>query len=442
MKGAEVSNPGNLRPVKMLNLLKRLWPINRSITGAGYRESLEILEAYIGLEFTRIIFQSGEKVFDWEIPKEWNVNNAYIEDSQGRRYCEFGVNNLHLVGYSTPVDQTMSLDKLKLKMHSLPLQPDAIPYVTSYYEENWGFCISENERNSLPDGDYRAYINSELTNGELIVGELVLKGQYKEEVLISTYMCHPSMANNELSGPAVTAELIKFIASKVSLRYTYRFLVIPETIGSIAYLSKNLVYLKKNVIAGFNVTCVGDNRAYSFLPTRNGNTLSDKIAKHVLSHHAPQYKSYSWLDRGSDERQFCSPGIDLPIASIMRTKYGEYPEYHTSLDKIGDVVTPDGLEGGYLALQMAVEILERNYVYKTQTLGEPRLGKYGLYPSTSKKGNYPKDLKILSNVISYSDGKLDCVDIANILGVSALTVSEVSEQLTELGVLARIDSDE
>ena len=348
----------------------------------------------------------------------------------------------HLVGYSTPVDETMSLDKLKLKMHSLPLQPDAIPYVTSYYEENWGFCISENERNSLPDGDYRAYIDSELTNGELIVGELVVKGQYKEEVLISTYMCHPSMANNELSGPAVTAELIKFIASKVSLRYTYRFLVIPETIGSIAYLSKNLVYLKKNVIAGFNVTCVGDDRAYSFLPTGNGNTLSDKIAKHVLGHHAPQYKSYSWLDRGSDERQFCSPGIDLPIASIMRTKYGEYPEYHTSLDKISDVVTPDGLEGGYLALQMAVEILERNYVYKTQTLGEPRLGKYGLYPSTSKKGNYPKDLKILSDVISYSDGKLDCVDIANILGVSALTVSEVSEQLTELGVLARIDSDE
>lgn len=323
-------------------LAQRLWGMNRSITGAGVRATLLELKKLIpNLTINEVA--TGTSVFDWKIPKEWKVNDAYLISPSGDKLCAFKENNLHLVGYSTPIQARLSLRDLQKNIYSLPEQPTAIPYVTSYYKERWGFCMTQQQRDSLKDGEYEVFIDSELFDGSLTYGELFIKGKTDKEIFISTYICHPSMANNELSGPTVTAYLANWLASRVDNKYSYRFVFVPETIGSIAYLSKNKDDLKSNVYAGFNVTCVGDNRDYSYLPSRNGMTISDRVAKHVLKHICPTYKAYKWADRGSDERQYCAPGIDLPIASIMRTKYGEYDEYHTSLDDLRSVVTPEGL---------------------------------------------------------------------------------------------------
>ena len=298
-----------------------------------------------------------------KLPEEWHVNEAYIIDPEGKKICDFSKNNLHLVGYSSPFRGKMQLNDLQKYLHSLPDQPNAIPYITSYYERKWGFCLTQKQRDDLIEGQYEVMIDSKIFKGQLNYGELILPGKSEKEVFLSTYICHPSMANNELSGPTVLTFLAKWLSELKNRNYTFRLIFIPETIGSISYLSKNLEYLKK-VIAGFNISCVGDERSYSYLPSRNGNTISDKVAKHVLKWTDPNYKIYSWLDRGSDERQYCAPGVDLPIASILRTKYGEYPEYHTSLDNLDEVVTPKGLDGGYWILRRAIEALKKYILYK------------------------------------------------------------------------------
>jgi aminopeptidase-like protein len=396
-------------------LAKNLWPINRSITGNGVRKTLSIIKRIIP-ELNIFEIKSGTKVFDWTIPKEWNVNDAYIITPKGKKICSFKKNNLHLVGYSTPLQKKLNLIELQKHLHSLPNQPDAIPYVTSYYKERWGFCISQKQREKLEDGQYEVYIDSELSNGSLTYGELIIKGQLKKEIFLSTYVCHPSMANNELSGPSVVTYIAKWLLNKSYRRFSYRIIFVPETIGSIAYLSKNKKKLISKVIAGFNVSCIGDNRNYSYLPSRNGKTLSDLVAKHVLKNISTSFKSYKWKDRGSDERQYCSPGIDLPIASIMRTKYGEYPEYHTSLDDLKNVVTIDGLEGGYKAIKYAIEILENNKYPKIKVFCEPQLSKRDLYPDLSAKNIYG-ETDLLMNLITYSDGKKSLLEIAEILEV-------------------------
>ena len=396
-------------------LAKNLWSINRSITGNGVRKTFSIIKKIIP-ELNIFEIESGTKVFDWTIPKEWNVNDAYIITPKGKKICSFKKNNLHLVGYSTPVQKKLNLTELQKHLHSLPNQPDAIPYVTSYYKERWGFCISHKQREKLEDGQYEVYVDSQLSNGSLTYGELIIKGQLKKEIFLSTYVCHPSMANNELSGPSVVTYIAKWLLNKSYRRFSYRIVFVPETIGSIAYLSKNKKKLISKVIAGFNVSCIGDNRNYSYLPSRNGKTLSDLVAKHVLKNISTSFKSYTWKDRGSDERQYCSPGIDLPIASIMRTKYGEYPEYHTSLDDLKNVVTIDGLEGGYKAIKYAIEILENNKYPKIKVFCEPQLSKRDLYPDLSAKNIYG-ETDLLMNLITYSDGKKSLLEIAEILEV-------------------------
>ena len=295
-------------------------------------------------------------------------------------------------------------------MHSIPSQKNAIPYVTSYYNKNWGVCISQKERNRLKDGLYKIIIDTELFIGKLNYGEIIIKGKLKKEIFLSTYICHPSMANNELSGPAVTTYLIKWLLAQKKLKYTYRIIFIPETIGSIAYLSMNYKKIKKNILAGFNVSCVGDDRAYSYLPSRDGNTLSDKVAKHILFWIDKNYKKYTWIDRGSDERQYCSPGIDLPIASIMRTKYGEYKEYHTSLDDLKNVVTPNGLEGGFTALKLALELIEKNNKFLVTNLCEPHMNKRNLYPKIPST-KLSKKTKLIMDFVSYCDGKKTLIEI-------------------------------
>ncbi len=395
------------------SLCEDLWPINRSITGDGVRTTLKKIKEILP-QLTIHETPTGTNVFDWKIPKEWVIRDAWIKTPDGKKICDFKINNLHLVGYSIAVHKTLSLSELEKNLHSLPDMPSAIPYVTSYYEERWGFCISEDERKNLVEGEYEVFIDSDLIDGFLTYGELLIKGQSQKEVFLSTYICHPSMANNELSGPTVTSFIAKWLVEQSNLKYSYRIIFIPETIGSITYLSKNLDYLKSNVIAGFNISCVGDDRDYSYLPSRNGNTLSDNISQHVLNHIYPSYKIYDWSERGSDERQYCSPGVDLPIASIMRSKYGEYDEYHTSLDDLKNVVSPEGLGGGYKALMLAIEAIENNSYPKTTVLCEPNLGKRNLYPTLSgKKLNH--DVRLLKDVLSWSDGTNSLLEIADLI---------------------------
>ena len=397
------------------NFARELWPINRSLTGEGVRKTLRLISQYLPAIKIKSV-SSGTKVFDWIIPKEWSVNEAYIVTPNGEKICDFSKNNLHLVGYSVPFEGIISFDELKKHLYTEPSMPTAIPYVTSYYEERWGFCLSQDKFDTLKNGNYKVVIKSDLFDGKLNYGELLIKGKSEKEVFLSTYVCHPSMANNELSGIAVVTFLAKWLQEIDETNYSYRIVFIPETIGSITYLSKNYINMKNKIIAGFNVSCVGDDRAYSYIPSRNGKTLSDIIAKHVLKWTDAKFVEYSWLDRGSDERQYCAPGIDLPIASILRTKYGQYPEYHTSLDNLEDVVTPKGLEGGYWVIRKVIEAIEKNKNYKVTVLCEPHMGKRGLYPTLSTKG-IDDNVKLIMNFISLCDGQTSLLEIAENLNV-------------------------
>nr|WP_263326539.1 DUF4910 domain-containing protein [Neobacillus sp. Marseille-Q6967] len=417
----------------MYNLTKDLFPICRSITGNGVRDTLKILQTIIPLKIIEI--PTGKKVFDWTIPKEWNIRDAYILDTEGNKIVDFKKNNLHVVGYSIPIDTVLSLDELQKHLFSIEEQPEAIPYVTSYYKENWGFCISHNQRQTLKKGFYKVYIDSELKQGHLTYGELILPGKTTKEIFLSTYICHPSLANNELSGPVLTAFLAKWIQS-LPREFTYRIIFIPETIGSIAYLSENLYSMKQNIVAGFNITCVADNKDYSFLPSRYGNTLADKVAQHVLKWRQPNYKTYSFLERGSDERQYCSPGIDLPVVSIMRTKYTEYPEYHTSLDNL-DFISSEGFEGAFNIYKECIKILEKNAFYKTTVLGEPQLGKRGLYPSTSIKRS-SDSVRTILNFLTYADGTNDLIDIADFIRLPALELIPIVDKLIYHELISKI----
>jgi len=406
---------------------QELWPINRSITGEGVRETLKRISKHIpGLEIKSV--PSGTRVFDWTVPKEWNIKEAYIITPEGKKICDFSQNNLHILGYSIPFEGEVSFDELKRHLYTIPDLPKAIPYVTSYYKERWGFCLSQNQFNALRNGIYTVVIKSTLSNGELNYAELLIKGKSNKEIFLSTYICHPSMANNELSGPTVVTFLSKWLQEIKEPNFSYRIIFVPETIGSITYLSKNYKDMKNKIFAGFNVSCVGDDRSHSYLPSRNGKTISDKVAKHVLKWIDPDYKSYTWLDRGSDERQYCAPGIDLPIASILRTKYGEYPEYHTSLDNLDNVVTPKGLDGGYWALRRAIELIEKNSIYKVNTLCEPQLGKRGLYPTLSTK-NSASEVKTMMNLLSFCDGEHSLIDIAEKINLPAWDLYELIEKL-------------
>ena len=411
------------------NLAKALWPINRSITGNGVRATLDLIKQHLRCLEVKSI-PSGTEVFDWKVPKEWHAEEAYIVTPSGEKICDFKVNNLHLLGYSTSFEGSMSLEELKEHLYTLPEQPEAIPYITSYYKERWGFCLTQNQYDQLEGGEYRVKIDARHFDGVLNYAELVLPGQSHEEVFLSTYICHPSMANNELSGPTVVTYLAKWLSELSNRHYTYRIVFIPETIGSITYLSRNHKKMKEKTIAGFNVSCVGDDRAYSYLPSRNGNTLSDDIAKHVLSHIDSNYKAYTWLDRGSDERQYCAPGIDLPIASIMRTKYGQYPEYHTSLDDLENVVTPSGLDGGYWAIRKAIEAIERNKKYSVTVFGEPQMGKRGLYPTLSTKKS-AEQVRLMMDLISLCDGENSLLQIAETLNTPIWELYELIDTLVE-----------
>jgi len=422
---------------RMYGWARDLFPICRSITGNGVRETLAYLKTIVP-EMVLHEIPSGTPAFDWTIPDEWNIRDAYILNPSGQRVVDFRASNLHVVNYSEPVDRTMSLEELEPHLHSLPNRIDTIPYVTSYYQRAWGFCLSHRVRQAFQPGDYRVVIDSTLAPGSLTYGEVVLPGQTEEEIFLSSYVCHPSMANNELSGPVVVAALAQWLARLTDRKYTYRLIFIPETIGSIVYLNRNLDHLKRHMVAGFNVTCIGDDRAYSYLSSRAGDTIADRIAKHVLAHWAGNYKSYTFLQRGSDERQYCAPGVDLPVASVMRTRYGDYPEYHTSEDNLS-VISPRGLSGGYEVLRRCLLGLEVNETLQATVLCEPQLGRRNLISNLGygpvQMGKFRRNL---SNLLAYCDGTRDLIDVAAVIGEPIWALLDAAEILKREGLLRQL----
>lgn len=423
-------------------LFEKLWPICRSITGNGIRESFKILNEVIPLELTEV--PTGTKVHDWTVPKEWNVKEAYIKDPNGKVFCEMKTNNLHLLNYSSPIKKKMKLSELLPNLYSKPEMPEAIPYITSYYKERWGFCLTENEKSNLPEGEYEVFIDSELKDGSLTYGELLLEAtvETKDEILLSSYLCHPSMANNELSGPICLAFLYKALSQLKERRFNYRFYIGPETIGAITFLSRRGKELQNNCIGGFVLTCCGDDKRFTYKKTRRDNHDIDKLTIHELELHCKQnnhdLKVYDFFPQGSDERQFSSPGYNLPIGSIMRTMYGEYKEYHTSLDN-KEFISFKAFAETVEVYMKVLTAFEANQKYTNQVMyGEPQLGKRNLYPDLGTSDcSRAKDqyLRLQSFILNYSDGNHDLLDIAQKAGCSILDLIPIVRKLTEAGLI-------
>ena len=412
----------------------KLFPMTRSLTGNGVKKTLSIIQKEFS-KFKIKKFKSGTKVFDWNIPEEWNVSEAYVIDKYNNKIIDFKKNNLHLVGYSTPIKKSISKKELFKNLYYLKNQPKAIPYITSYYKRRWGFCISYNEykifnkRYSSSD-KFKVVINSNLNKkGSLNYGELILKGKSKKEILISTYICHPSMANDNISGLIVSMGLINYFENK-RLDKTLRFVFIPETIGSISYLSKNLKYLKENVIGGYNISCIGDERQHSCMFSKYRNSPSEEaIIKAYKLLKIKKYKIYSFLERGSDERQYNSPGIDLKISSIFRSKYDEYPEYHTSLDNF-NLVTLKGCNGGFKVVRKSIEILLERIYPECKVICEPQMGKRGLYPSLSTK-NKKKLVRKYLDFLIYADGTNSLEKISSLIQIDLKSVKKIYKILSK-----------
>ncbi|MBW5448359.1 DUF4910 domain-containing protein [Cohnella sp. CFH 77786] len=425
-----------------MELFDRLFPICRSITGNGVRETLRILNEYAPIRQRE--FPTGTVCFDWEVPKEWNVRDAYVKDGQGRTMIDFKANNLHLMGYSKPFRGYVSREELLAHLYTKPDLPDAIPYVMSYYREDWGFCVEHRRLPEFTDDWYEVVIDADLEDGYMTIGEGVIPGATDREILLSTYVCHPSMAINELSGPLVQTMVYRALKDRKDLKYTYRFLYVPETIGSLLYLSRHGEELKEKVEAGYVVTCVGHGESFTYKKSKRGDTLADKAALHVLKQSGKPYKIVEWNPFGSDERQYCSEGFRLPVGSLMRTMYGEYPEYHTSLDNrslISEQVLQETADM-YLAI---IETLEANETYVcTHVHGEPKLDKRGLYPYTGGTRTPEQKLRILqtTHLIAFSDGRRDLMDIAETLNLTGKDLRETALLLEQHGLLRNVRSPE
>ena len=415
----------------MHSLAQRVWDFPRSITGNGVRDTLKVFSEYLpNLQIHEVA--SGTEVLDWVVPLEWNLTRAYLVGPTGERIVDSADSNVHVVSYSEPIDLELDLESLQNHLHSDPDHTDAIPYVTSYYNRTWGFCLTQNQRDTLVPGTYRAVIDSSLEPGSLTYGEWVLPGKSDSEVFISTYVCHPSLANNELSGPVVAVALAQWLMSFPSRKYTYRFVFVPETIGPITYLSRNLEQLQSRVVAGFNLTCIGDEGDYSYLASRHGNTPIDRIAQRVVEE-TPQPVVYSFLDRGSDERQYCAPGVDLPLISLMRTRYGHFEEYHTSADDL-EFVTPAGLQGGFELVRDCIAELEASEYLTTPIKGEPQLAKRGLY-HTMHARTVADEILLRTHVLAYSDGSHSEQDIATLAGRPLSEISLLAAELAKHGLI-------
>jgi aminopeptidase-like protein len=417
----------------MYALVAELYPICRSITGDGVRETLEILRKRIALDVHEV--PTGTPVFDWTVPKEWNVREAYVAAADGRRVIDFKRSNLHLLGYSIPVRQRMPLARLREHLFSRPDFPEVIPYRTSYYRDTWGFCLSHRDLEALPDGEYDVVVDSTLEAGSLTYGECYIPGDEDDEVLLSCHVCHPSLCNDNLSGIAVLTELAGFLASRPR-RYSYRLLFIPGTIGSITWLARNEAHVGR-IKHGLVVTGVGDAGPFTYKRSRRGDAEIDRAARHVLRHAAAAHRVVDFSPYGYDERQYCSPGFDLPVGCFMRTPHGEYREYHTSADDLS-FVTPAALDEALHACRTIVEVLEGNFSYVNQSPKcEPQLGKRGLYRALGGGLDGASREMAMLWVLNLSDGRHTLLDIAERSGLPFPAVREAATALAEHGLLKR-----
>ncbi len=417
-------------------LISELFPICRSITGDGFRASLRRLSGIVPIVLNEV--PTGTPVFDWTVPKEWNIREAWIADASGRRWVDFRASNLHVVNYSIPVRTRMSLADLKNHLHTLPDQPNLIPYRTTYYSEDWGFCLSQNILDQLPDGDYEICIDSTLAPGHLTYGEYLLPGTIDDEILISVHSCHPSLANDNLSGMAVAAFLAK-VLSEMPRRHTFRFLFIPGTIGSITWLALHQAEVR-NIRHGLVLSCLGDAGPVTYKRSRRGNAPIDRAAAHVLSNHGA-HALLDFVPYGYDERQYCSPGFDLPVGCLTRTPNGQFPEYHTSADNL-DFVRSRSLEDSLVKALAIVQILEHDTLYvNLNPKCEPQLGRRGLY--ANKGGSTPPEIQMaMLWVLNFSDGRHRLIDIAERAGLSFTTILDAANKLRDAGLLGNIEGGE
>jgi aminopeptidase-like protein len=412
-------------------LVTELYPICRSITGDGVRETLRLLRDVVPLEIHEV--PTGTQAFDWTVPREWNIRDAYVKDSQGRRVIDFGASNLHVVGYSTPIDARMPLAELKEHLFTVPEHPDWIPYRTSYYRETWGFCLSHSALLALEEGTFDVRIDSALEDGHLTYGEYYLRGEREDEVLISTHICHPSLANDNLSGVAVASVLARTL-SEVPRRLSYRFVFVPGTIGAIVWLSRNPDAVSK-VKQGVVLTGVGDRGRPTYKRSRRGSGDIDRAVEHVLRHSGGDYEIVDFSPYGYDERQYCSPGFDLPVGCFMRTPWGRYAEYHTSADDL-DFVRADSLADSLAKVLAALSVVDNNAAYANlYPYGEPQLGRRGLYRSAGgRKDESVWELALLW-VLNLSDSRHTLLDVAERSGLEFDTVRAAAEALVGAGLL-------
>ena len=410
----------------MLSFAKKILPYNRSVASTETFKTLKIIKKKIK-KLNIIGVKSGSKVFDWRIPKEWQVKSARLIDNKNNTIIDYKHNNLHLVSHSVSINKILKLKDLKKKLYFIKKKPKAIPYRTTFYKKDWGICLSYNQFKKLKDRTYKVSIKTSLKNGFLRYGELYIKGKSKKEILFNTNICHPALANNETSGIVVLTFLANFL-SKISTNYSYRIVFVPETIGSLTYIKNNFLNLKKNLLFGYNCVCVGDDRSFSFLKSKFLNSNSDFFALKTLKKMKKKFKIYSWLDRGSDERQYSSPNLELDFSSLMRSKYGEYPEYHTSLDKLGSVVTDKGLKKSLKMYKLLISLIEKEKFPRANFIGEPFLSKRKIYPSLGGS-IHPKKFKNILNYLSYCDGKTPSEKIANSCKISQKKGNEVLKML-------------
>jgi aminopeptidase-like protein len=415
----------------MLDWARDLYKIPRSITGDGVRRTLEYLsEVDDSIQTWRV--PTGMQVFDWTVPKEWVIREAFIEHESGRRFAEWKDHNLHLVNYSVPIDSELTREELVPHIITIPEMPDAIPYATSYYAPQWGFCMAHHQLEGLPAGKYRVLIDSEFIEGELVGGEALVAGKSGSEILFSTNICHPQMVNNELSGPVVQTALLKYLRSTYpNPRFSYRFVFTPETIGALSYISLNLPQLRNSTIAGFVLSCVGDEKMYSAVSSRSGDSLADDAILAALHGHSP--KVYSYLDRASDERQYCAPGIDLPVCGFSRSRPGAFTEYHTSCDDF-DLVTEQGLEGSFAVLREVIDTFEGCLQPRAVLLGEPQMSRRGMYPETGARGR-PSDVELRMDILAYASGSVTTFKLSELIGRNLRDVNQEVRLLLEANLL-------
>ena len=395
--------------INMMEWGKILFPINRSITGAGVKQTINFVRKKINKNFRNKKIKSGTKVFDWKIPEEWKISSAYIRSLDGKKICDFKDNNLHLLGYSKKINKILTYDQLKRNIYYSKKNPGAIPYFTSYYKKKWGFCLSYNQFKKLnKKSKYKVFIDSSHFKGNLNYTELLIKGKSSKEILIVSYICHPSMANNELSGPLVIMALSKLLKP---MKYTIRLLLIPETIGAIAYIKLNYSKLKKNLVAGFNLTCVGDKGPFTLISSKEGNTYSDKIAKRVFSK-TPNFKVMSFLKRGSNERQFGCQKLGLPFVTICRSRFGDYSQYHSSADNL-KIISEIKLKETVKKMLLIIKEIQKNRIFKKNVNCEPFFSKHKLV-RTSRKGANSNESDLF-DISAYVDCNYDEVELAKLI---------------------------